>query len=206
VGHGGDDLGGFTQPMMLAFAPDASFFVADWENSRIERFNASFTATDAWSTGFRAFGVAVDQAGRVYAPDFDHRRIAVYSPQGAPLGEVGAPNSPASEVAPKQVAIGRGAQPGLYVLGSDSLQRVDLENTAPPPQSGGEADPLSLLVIGLLLALVVVAVLSRRQRRSLGATRERPVGLHAEDGAQREHEKAKADQELLIAHQPKRQE
>ena len=68
IGRPGADLGGFTQPMTLAFAPDGSFFVADWENSRIERWDATGQATDAWSTAFRPFGVDVDQLGRVYVP------------------------------------------------------------------------------------------------------------------------------------------
>ncbi|HEY1297362.1 MAG TPA: NHL repeat-containing protein, partial [Chloroflexota bacterium] len=80
IGHSGTDLGGFTQPMMLAIAPDGALFVTDWENSRIERFNSALEATDTWSLGFRAFGLAVDPLGRVFAPDFDHRRIEAYAP------------------------------------------------------------------------------------------------------------------------------
>ena len=33
-GDAGTDLGKFKQPMAVAFAPDGSFFVADWENAR----------------------------------------------------------------------------------------------------------------------------------------------------------------------------
>ena len=209
LGHGGNDLGGFTQPMMLAFAPDGSFFVADWENNRLERFDATFEATDAWSIGFHAFGVAVDQSGRIFAPDADHRRVEVFSPKGAPLGEMGSPSVPALELSPRQVALGRTDRPTLYVLGSDAIQRLDLENTPPPPQSGGSTDLLGLLAIGLLVALVAVAVLSRRQRRraaSLGATLDRPVRLHTENGAQRQEQQPEADQQLLIAHQTKREQ
>jgi sugar lactone lactonase YvrE len=206
VGRGGSDLGGFTQPMMLAFGPDGTFFVADWENNRIERWNANFEATDAWTTGFHAFGVAVDQTGRVFVPDADHRRVEAYSPQGASLGEMGAPASPTIDVVPRQVALTRSEASSLYVLGSDGIQRLDLENTAAPPQSAsGDTDPLSLGVIVLLVALLVVAVLSRRQRRlphSLGAALDRPVGLQAKNGAQPQHQKAQPDQDLLVAHQP----
>jgi sugar lactone lactonase YvrE len=207
IGHGGTDLGGFTQPMMLAFAPDGSLFVTDWENGRIERFNAALDATDAWSPGFRAFGIAVDSLGRVFAPDTDHRQIEAFTPQGASLGDIGGPDLPVIATAPKQIAVaGSPAQPALYVLESDQVQRVDLDNTSPPPQNAGGADYLSVLAIGLLLAVLALAVLSRRQRRrrpaaSLGASLERKVELHPVDGAQRQEQQAQADEELLIANQ-----
>jgi DNA-binding beta-propeller fold protein YncE len=206
IGHAGSDLGGFTQPMMVAFAPDASFFVADWENNRVEHFDATFEATDAWSIGFHAFGIAVDQAGRVYAPDFDHRRVEIYSPRGDVLGEIGAPTSPIVNVSPKQVAMAPG-QPSLYVLGSDAIQRIDLADTPPPPQSGpANTDLISLVATLLIVVLVVLAVIARRQRRSLHPAAHRPVRLHAENGAQRQHEEAERDQDLLIANQAKREE
>jgi hypothetical protein len=78
------------------------------------------------------------------------------------------------------VAVARSGQPSLYVLGGQGIQRIDLENTAPPPQGGGDVDLVSLLVIGAMLAIVVFAVVSRRQRRSaglLGPTLDRPVRL-----------------------------
>ena len=211
IGHGGSDLGGFTQPMMLAFAPDGGLLVTDWENGRIERFNSALDATDAWSIGFRAFGVAVDGMGRVYAPDTDHRRVEVYSPQGASLGEIGGPDEPFVSTSPKQVAIAGSALPSLYLLGSDQIQRIDLDNTPPPPQqSGSGSDLLSVLAIGLIVAVLVLAVLSRRRRRrglaSVGAPFERPVELQAVDGAQRQQQQSQSDQDLLIANQSERKQ
>ncbi|HLZ29385.1 MAG TPA: NHL repeat-containing protein [Chloroflexota bacterium] len=166
IGHSGTDLGGMTQPMMLAFAPDGTFVVADWENTRLERWDANFEATDVWPTPSHPFGVAIDQLGRIYAPDTDHRRVQAYSAQGALLGEMGAAGSPTIDVAPKQVAVARSDQPSLYVLGADGVVRLDLENTAPPPQGGGDVDPLSLVVIGLLVAILVLAIVARRSRRA----------------------------------------
>ena len=207
IGHSGNDLGGFTQPMMLAFAPDGSFYVADWENSRIERFNSNYEATDSWSVGFRPFGVAVDAVGRVYVPDADHHRVEVFSPRGAPLGEIGAPGVPTIDVASKQLALAPGP-PSLYALGGDGIQRLDLANTPPPPQSGADtSDLLSLAALVLILILLGVAVVSRRQRRraaattSLAASLDGPVGLHAENGAQRQHQQPDADQDLLVTNQ-----
>jgi sugar lactone lactonase YvrE len=209
IGHTGTDLGGFTQPMMLAFAPDGSFYVADWENSRIERFNSNYEATDAWSVSFRPFGVGVDGLGRVYVPDADHHRVQVYSPTGAPLGEMGAPGVPTIDVGSKQLAVAPG-QPSLYVLGADGIQRLDLANTPPPAQGGTDtSDLLSLAALVLILILVAVAVVSRRQRRraagvtSLGASLDGPVGLHAENGAQRQQQQPGADEDLLVANQAK---
>lgn len=206
IGHSGTDLGGFTQPMMLAIAPDGALFVTDWENSRIERFNSALEATDTWSLGFRAFGLAVDPLGRVFAPDFDHRRIEAYAPRGASLGEIGGQDSPVVATPPKQVALAPTPQPTLYVLGLDQIQRLDLDNTPPPPQGGASADLLSALAIVLMLGVVALAIVSRRQRRpraaaSLGTAFEGKVGLHAENGAQRQQQQSQADEKLLIAHQ-----
>jgi len=191
VGHGGSDLGGLTQPWMIAFAPGGGFFVADWENSRVEGWNTNFEATDAWSTGFHPSGIAIDQVGRVFVPDTEHRRIEVYSAQGAVLGEMGMPGSPPIAVAPKQVALSRSDRLSLYALGGDGVVRLDLENTPPPPQGvGADVDYVSLAILGLLLAVMVFAVSSRRARQrtsvaSVGAPLDGPVGLQAENRAQR---------------------
>jgi DNA-binding beta-propeller fold protein YncE len=209
VGRGGTDLGGLTQPMMVAFAPDGSFFVADWENNRIERWNAGFEATDAFSTGFHPFGVAIDQVGRVYAPDMEHRRIQVYTPQGSPLGEIGAAGSPPLDVGPKQLALSRSERPALYALGADGIVRLDLENTAPPPQGGPDIDVVSLAVILLVVLFLVFAVISRRGRRSASLARtalDGPVRLHAENGRQRQPQQPSADQDRLVANQTERKQ
>src|SRR5205085_6462431 len=126
-----------------------------------------------------------DQRGRLFAPDFEHRRVEAYTPQGVSLGAMGAPNSPTIDLAPKQIAVARSGQLSLYVLGSDGIERLDLENTAPPPQAGTDIDLVSLAVIGLMIALLALAVVSRRQRRlsaaSLDAALDGPVRLHAKN-------------------------
>jgi DNA-binding beta-propeller fold protein YncE len=211
VGRGGTDLGGLTQPWMLAFAPDGSFFVADWENSRVQRWNTSFEATDAWPTGFHPSSVAVDPIGRLFVPDTERRRIEVYSAQGVVLGEMGVPGSPLLDVAPRQVAVGRADRLSVYALGGDGIVRLDLENIAAPPPGGAAVEGVSLAVLGLLVAVLVFAVLSRRARRaslagSLGAALDRPVRLDAKNGAEPDHQQPRADENFLIAHQTEREQ
>jgi len=86
---------------------------------------------------------------------------------------------------------------------------VDIENTPPPPQGGtSDVDVLSLAVIGLLVALLALAVVSRRARKKsvlLGAALDRPVRLEAKDGAQRQHQQPRADEHLLVTDQAKRE-
>ena len=165
IGRTGTDLGGFTQPMMLAFAPDGSFFVADWENSRIERWDASFEATDAWSTGFRPFGVGVDQLGRVYVPDTEQRRVEVVSAAGRAARRDGRAG----------LAGDRRSPPGRWRWRGPGSRRCTCwaatascgwicENTPPPPQGGADVDVVSLAVIAVLIVLSWRAVLSRAAR------------------------------------------
>jgi len=198
-GRGGSGLGEFTQPMALSFAPDGAFFVADWENGRIERFDASFTATDAWSAGFRPFGIAVDSIGRVYAPDSERRRVVAYSARGGVLAELGGTGL---DVAPRQVATSSFDPLALYVLGPHGIVRMDLQNQAPVPQGSDEIDLLSPLLMLLLVAVPIVAVVLRRFRgrpASVGATLDGEVRLQAENGAHRQHQQARRDQDLALA-------
>jgi DNA-binding beta-propeller fold protein YncE len=194
LGQGGSGLGEFTQPMALAFAPDGSFFVADWENARIERWDSSLSATGAWSTGVRPYGVAVDALGRVYVPDPVRARVQVYSPSGASLGELGGSTAPIDVSEPRQV-VAAPNMPSVYVLGNDGIVRVDVANIAAPPQPAGP-DRLAVAILGLVVALLAVAVATRarRRRETIAPARptsvevaplDRPVGLGAKDGAQR---------------------
>jgi sugar lactone lactonase YvrE len=198
-GRGGSGLGEFTQPMALSFAPDGSFFVADWENGRVARFDASFTATDAWSAGFRPFGIAVDSIGRVYAPDAERRRVVAYSSRGALLAELGGGEL---DLAPRQVATSDADPLTLYVLGYQGVVRLDLQNGAPVPQSADDIDLLSPLLMLLLVAVPIAAVVLRRGRgrpASVGATLHGEVGLQAVNGAQGEHQQPRRDQDLALA-------
>lgn len=172
VGRPGKDLGQFTQPMALAFTADGSaFFVTDWENARIQRWERDFTATHAWATGYRSFGVAVDPLGRVYAVDAERRRVQAFTPRtGDVLGEIGGQGKPPLDLAgPKQLAFAPNGST-LYVLGQNGIARVELENTEPPPQRTGDGFRLGFEVdVTSLLALAAVglvgALVLRRNRR-----------------------------------------
>jgi DNA-binding beta-propeller fold protein YncE len=193
IGRGGSGLGEFTQPMALAFAPDGGFFVADWENARIERWSAALAATDAFQTGFRPYSVAVDGLGRVYVPDAVRGRVQVFSPQGNQLAELGGSDTPIDVDEPRQVALPPTNALNLFVLGSDGIVRVDLVN-APAPAVPQDFDLPSLVAILAFGGLVAAAVLVRRRRRLRPvfgtdsvevAALDRPVGLGAKNGTHR---------------------
>jgi sugar lactone lactonase YvrE len=209
-GRRGTGLGEFVQPMSMAFLPDGSLVVSDWENSRLERWDTSFDATDAWSIGYRAFGVAADQDGRIYAPDPERKRIGVYSATGDTLAEIGGPGGTPIEISPRQVAIGPAQPTSLYVLGGDGIARVDLDTIAAPVgASSSDVDLLSPIVLVLLLALPLAALLLRRGRSARGsvaATSDGEVGLQAEDRAQGQHQQPQANQEPVVAHQAEREQ
>lgn len=207
VGRPGADLGALTQPMMLAFAPDASMAVADWENSRIARWSSEFQPANTFSTGFRPFGIAVDGAGRIFVPDTSRRKVVVFTSDGTSVAELGGPNSAdALDVAPRQVAVSRVGQ-SVYVLGAEGLRRLDLEETAAIVQPGSDVDVVSLVGLAAMLAVVVLAFVARRARRgeqrSVGSSADGPVRLHAENRAERQDQQPQSNQQLLVAHQAK---
>jgi len=112
-------------------------------------------------------------------------------------------------VAPRQLAISASQPTSLYALGNDGIVRIDLDTSLPPPQTSADIDLVSPIVIALLFSLPVLALLMRRRRRgahSVAATAHREVGLHAENRAQRQHQQAHADQDLLVAHQTERKD
>jgi streptogramin lyase len=166
IGDSGNDLGKFKQPMFLAFAPDGSFYVSDWENSRIQRFDANRQATNAWQVPVHAWGVAVDGLGRVFAPDGDHRLVRIYGPDGTLLAQIGADPStaiPVDGISQVGVSPDNGR---LWVLGSDGLAVVDLAPYAAlrPASTQPVRVPLALLGAALLVVAGVSATLTRASR------------------------------------------
>ncbi len=154
-GSAGNDLGKFKQPMFLAFAPDGTLFVSDWENSRIEHFDETGHAINAWPLPTHAWGIAVDSQGRVFAPDGDHHLVRMFAPDGSLLAQIGAEQG--SSI-PLDGISQVGASPyasRLWVLGNDGLARVDLSPYASlRPGGASQAVKTPLAVLGaLLLAL-----------------------------------------------------
>src|ERR671932_1382208 len=166
IGDTGSDLGKLKQPMFLAFAPDGALFVSDWENARIERFDADRHATNAWPLSAHAWGIAVDSLGRVFVPDADDRVVRMFAPEGSLLAEFGgAGSSPIPLESPSQVAVSPDAT-RLWVLGSNGLARIDLSAYADArPTSPAQPVNVPLALVGgaLLVAVVGVTVRSRPQ-------------------------------------------
>lgn len=168
-GSAGSEPGYLKQPMALAFGPDGSLYVADWENARIAHWDATRQPTGGWNTQFRPWGVAVDARGRVYVPDPNTRRVLVYTPDGTPIAEIGGSNSPQIDLHfPSQVALGPDGST-LWILGHDGLARATLEDFAAPPR-GVTGGPWPIIGGGIL---VTVAALGWRawRRSSLAVDR-----------------------------------
>jgi 4-amino-4-deoxy-L-arabinose transferase-like glycosyltransferase/DNA-binding beta-propeller fold protein YncE len=164
LGDTGSDLGKFKQPMFLACTSDGGFFVTDWENSRVQHFDADRRPTAAWPVPVKAWGIAVDRMDRVYVPDADHKEVRIFSSDGAALAEIGADPSSAIQLdGMTQVGVSPDGQ-RLWVLGSNGLASVDLAPYAglQPRANASSRLPLGLLGVALLLVAGVSGVWPRR--------------------------------------------
>jgi DNA-binding beta-propeller fold protein YncE len=167
IGDSGTQLGKFKQPMFLAVGPDHALYVSDWENSRIERLDASYEATNAWPLPAHAWGIAVDRLGRVYAPDGDHHLVRMFGSDGSLLAQIGDDTASAIPLdGISQVAVSPDGR-RLWVVGNDGLVSVDLAPFASLAATTPAAQPLKtpLALLGLLLLLVA----------GMGAVWRRPV-------------------------------
>ena len=101
----GAGLGQLHNPYQLARSPSGTFYVADLNNARVNRYDSRGHARGqlgSFGTGpgqfLSPYGVAVDAAGNVYVSDRDLNKVSKFSPSGQLLGVVG----------------GRGAEPGRF--------------------------------------------------------------------------------------------
>jgi YYY domain-containing protein len=89
VGGAGSDEGRFNSPHDIAVAPDGSFYVADTQNHRIQKFDSQGRFVLAWGaqgTGPGQFnqptGLALDAEGNVYVADTWNHRIQKFKGNG----------------------------------------------------------------------------------------------------------------------------
>jgi 4-amino-4-deoxy-L-arabinose transferase-like glycosyltransferase len=189
LGDSGTELGKFKQPMGLAFGPDGSMLVSDWENQRIERWTldgsapGGWRASNAWRLPSHAWGITTDQLGRVFVPDADHREVRMFGPDGSLLAEIGGEGKPPVPVEfASQVAVSPDGT-RLWVLGSDGLARVDLAPYA-SLQPGAAPRPVNipLAILGGLMLVFAAAIAGRSQ---LAATRKQRIAHHGAPHAER---------------------
>jgi uncharacterized membrane protein/DNA-binding beta-propeller fold protein YncE len=165
IGDSGRELGKLKQPMGVASAPDGSLLVADWENGRVERWNAQLEPASAWQLPRPTQGLAVDPAGRVYVPDHDQRLVRAYNADGQLLFQLGGgDNSPPLPMdAPLQVAVSPDGAT-LWVLGTTGLGSFDLRpfaNVRPSEAAVPVRWPLAIAGLALVVVAAVAGVVPR---------------------------------------------
>jgi DNA-binding beta-propeller fold protein YncE len=74
-GTEGTGDGEFDWPSGVAMASDGSVYVADWRNSRIQKFTSEGVFVTKWGT----YGIAAAADGSVYVSDSGNRRIQKFS-------------------------------------------------------------------------------------------------------------------------------
>jgi tripartite motif-containing protein 71 len=117
----GGGPGQLHNPYQLVRAPNGLFYVADLNNSRVNRYNAAGVSRGQLGSFGKGpgqflspYGVTVDGAGNVYVSDRDLNRIQKFSPAGqllAAWGETG--SGPGDFLSPQGLAIDR--RGNLYV-------------------------------------------------------------------------------------------
>lgn len=125
----GAGRGQLHNPYGIVRAPSGHFYVADLNNSRVNRYDArgrSRGQIGSFGKGpgqfLAPYGVAVDAAGNVYASDRDLNRVQKFAPNGqllAAWGETGA--APGEFLSPQGLAVDRSGN--LYVADTNN-QRI----------------------------------------------------------------------------------
>ena len=127
-GTQGSGPGQFNQPRSVATDAAGNVYVADLQNSRIQKFTADGTFLTQWR-GFAAAspaGVAVDGAGNVYAADRNNHRIMKFTSDGALLQTFGSfGTQPGQLNAPEGVAVDSAGNIYVAEYSSNRVQKFD---------------------------------------------------------------------------------
>jgi DNA-binding beta-propeller fold protein YncE len=133
----GAGLGQLHNPYQLARSPNGTFYVADLNNGRVNRYDAighPRGQIGSFGSGpgqfLSPYGVAVDGAGNVYVSDRDLNRIAKFSPSGQLLlqwGETGA--GPGSFRSPGGMAVDRSGNVYVADLANLRVQKFAPDGT-----------------------------------------------------------------------------
>jgi tripartite motif-containing protein 71 len=111
----GGGPGQLSNPFGIALGADGLFYVADLDNSRVNRYDAAGTPRGSLGTFGRApgrflgpFGVAADPSGAVWVSDREANRLQKLSPSGAVLATVGGTGTgPGEFISPEGIATDR---------------------------------------------------------------------------------------------------
>ena len=109
-GHKGTNAGEFTSPIGIAVGPRDEVFVAEFNASRVQRFNSRGIPLGQFPTLKNPGGIAVDRDGRCYVSSMTQHKVAVYDTWGNPLAEWG-------DI--KGAGDNQFSQPGGIVIGPD---------------------------------------------------------------------------------------
>jgi streptogramin lyase len=89
VGIGGVGMGEFDYPAGIAIDSSGSFYVADWKNDRIQKFNSDGQFIAMWGSnnpnGVNLDGpsdVAIDSSGNIYVTELFNNRIQKFNSDG----------------------------------------------------------------------------------------------------------------------------
>ena len=129
-GVGGGD-GQFSLANHLIVAPDGTVYVADNNNSRIQRFTNTGTFLAKWGTRGSAdgqfagaSGVGTDAAGNIYTTDQSNGRVQVFSATGGFVRKWGVPGTGAGQFySPRGIAVDRAGSVYVLQYGSDRIQK-----------------------------------------------------------------------------------